>query len=370
MEIICPECKFSRNVPDDKIPDNSVNATCPQCGIKFRFRNIPADAPEFLLEQDPPVEAQPAAQPPEQANDTTGESESSYAASQPETPPAAHDKEEEESKVVSEQEDLAAPGPAAAQEQPTPRPQPAEKEQDGIWQKLDDMGEYAPQSGPYAQEAPDDVTVEVPFEELERYGFFNGIMETTKRAMLAPQLFFSAMPIGKTPRSALIYYILVSEFGLLFQSVWEYIGLDVFALFGGQTSSQAQAAADMSLQMFIAQQGMLLLVVGPIMLFGGMYLFSGIIHLLLKLTGAAQEGFATTLRVNSYSNAPNMLYIVPIAGPVVAFFWQFAINIIGLKHAHKAPWGRVALAYALLAILFMIFGMYVAASGGPGVQTF
>jgi predicted Zn finger-like uncharacterized protein len=40
MRITCPECGFTRNVPDDKVPATSAMATCPKCRHRFRFREL------------------------------------------------------------------------------------------------------------------------------------------------------------------------------------------------------------------------------------------------------------------------------------------------------------------------------------------
>lgn len=341
MEIICPECQFSREVPDDKVPATSVNATCPQCGIKFRFRDLPPQEPEFTLEAEP------------EATETVAESSS---VEEPQTPAA------QEVAVAPEQEQAKA-------EEPTPVPAAKHAQQpqaeNDIWQKLDDMGEDAP--GTEQETANlEDISVDVPFEDLEKHGFFGGVWETTKRAMLAPMLFFTTMPLGKSPRSSIIYYILISEFGLVFQSVWDHLGFTAFNLY----EQEAAQAADVAFSALITQQLLYLIVLAPMMLFAGVYIMSGLIHLMLKLTGAANEDFATTLRVNCYSNSANILYVFPFIGFIVAFFWQMAINVVGLKCAHKTTWGRVILAYAIpLAILFAL-GMFVALSDKAGVQTF
>jgi predicted Zn finger-like uncharacterized protein len=40
MRITCPECGFSRDVPDDKVPAATAVATCPKCRHRFRFRHF------------------------------------------------------------------------------------------------------------------------------------------------------------------------------------------------------------------------------------------------------------------------------------------------------------------------------------------
>jgi predicted Zn finger-like uncharacterized protein len=44
MRIICPQCEYSRDVPDENIPPQARWATCPKCGHKFEFRT-PEEGP-------------------------------------------------------------------------------------------------------------------------------------------------------------------------------------------------------------------------------------------------------------------------------------------------------------------------------------
>ena len=37
MNITCPRCGFSRQVPADRLPARAVIATCPHCSCRFRF---------------------------------------------------------------------------------------------------------------------------------------------------------------------------------------------------------------------------------------------------------------------------------------------------------------------------------------------
>lgn len=69
MEILCPECGFSREVDESKIPARSQVATCPKCKAKFKFRELPEE--EFTLDDpdadstpEPARRGQPQASPP------------------------------------------------------------------------------------------------------------------------------------------------------------------------------------------------------------------------------------------------------------------------------------------------------------------
>jgi predicted Zn finger-like uncharacterized protein len=44
MKIVCPQCNFSRDVPDSQIPDRPVKVTCPKCQQGFSFDKTAAMA--------------------------------------------------------------------------------------------------------------------------------------------------------------------------------------------------------------------------------------------------------------------------------------------------------------------------------------
>ena len=74
MLIRCPECFFTRQVNDGKVPVGSEYATCPKCKKRFRFRTL---TPEELAE----AESAQAARPEESVSSDMGTAESRNAAS-------------------------------------------------------------------------------------------------------------------------------------------------------------------------------------------------------------------------------------------------------------------------------------------------
>lgn len=62
MKIVCPQCNFSRDVPDDKVPDRPVKVTCPKCQQGFSFDKTAALAAESF-DIDFAASPEPAAAP-------------------------------------------------------------------------------------------------------------------------------------------------------------------------------------------------------------------------------------------------------------------------------------------------------------------
>ena len=64
VNITCPRCGFSRELPADRAPSKAVSATCPHCACRFRF--MPGTGVTDVISEPPePVvnEEQQGAQP-------------------------------------------------------------------------------------------------------------------------------------------------------------------------------------------------------------------------------------------------------------------------------------------------------------------
>ncbi len=89
MRISCPTCQYTKDMDDTSLPAETVFATCPQCGNKFRFReDAPDNAPEpdFLLTLPTPAETASMDQQPN-ANDFAWEAREPESPGIPGTPP-------------------------------------------------------------------------------------------------------------------------------------------------------------------------------------------------------------------------------------------------------------------------------------------
>ncbi len=274
MQINCPHCGFSREIPDEKIPERSEMATCPKCGEKFRFRSLDAD--DFQLSE--------AEKPQEQAQE---QPQRFYG-------PDGH-----------------------LHDRPASGPVPLHEVKAGI---------------------PDLLP---PFEDLEHYGFFPGMAQTIKRAMLSPRLFFEVMPLKGLARP-LVFALLLFEFYLILSLFWNFAGLPALSkLAPGMTMLDTDVGAGQADPLFLF--GVL-----PMMFVVNLFLSTGVLHGVLVLLRAAPRGFEATFRATAYSYAPLILSVLPY-GYLVGWLWSLPISIIGCAAIHRTqPW-RVVLAVALVA---------------------
>jgi len=163
MEITCPQCGFSKDIPEDKIPSNAQIATCPKCKHKFKFREIEQNIEEQTKENIEEKEAR--------GEDIWSSLEKINS--------------EEEKYSLSEVND-------DVQQGQSPR-----------------------------------VSLSVPWEELEQNGFFAGFFDTIKMVCLSPKEFFKSMSTRGGYTRPLIFYLLISEFYTAFRMIWSMAGVGI-----------------------------------------------------------------------------------------------------------------------------------------------
>ena len=295
MQIICPKCEFMQDVPDEKIPPKAEKATCPKCGEKFKFRTVSVQ--DFVLEDD--IEAQ-------SVKSTPNEPGSGYSA----------DKRQDRD--------------------------------DSIWDSLESMGDQQPGSDEYARDEME-AGFEVPWENLEKTGFFPGFIETIKRAMLAPSPFFYKMPL-KGLGMPLAFFLIISVLQALATFIWNMAG--VFP-----TTAQHEAG-----ELGIGIMGMgsvFIIIVYPLFMGAWLFIASGITHLFLSAFQAGKSGYEGTFRATAYGSAPMILGLLPFAGPIAGAVWSLVITVIAYKNIHETSYIKVVAAMLTPLVIIVIIAAFV-----------
>ncbi len=305
MLITCPECRFSREIDESKIPERSVVATCPKCKTKFTFRALPEEADDFTLEA---AQEQPAAEPEQKPQPTPGKNF-----------PDLHD--------------------------------PAEDPGDELWRKIGDMsppqGEEKPLLGQEEETPaqPERPVIEVPFERLDKFGFFPGIFSTIKRVLFAPHLFFNLMPLGRGIVRPLVFALLILVLHDVLQAAFLQAGLLPTLGLGGEAMTPPEPG---SFSPFA------LIVFSPFLWTVVLFLSAGLHHLILMALKAADGKFEATFRAAAYATAPIIIAYIPLpfelafkAQMILIFVWNLAITVVGWKYLHRTSFLRAGLAAAI-----------------------
>src|SRR5688572_8012218 len=191
-----------------------------------------------------------------------------------------------------------------------------------------------------------------PWERRDQIGLATALVETTQAVLMRPGEFYRQMPVVGGLGSPLLYGIIVGYIGVVAKALYDLVFSSVF---GSAFTSMAQ---DPQLAPFVAMfQGGVgsfvgALIFGVPLLIIGMFISSGIFHLVLMLLGGASRGFEATFRVVAFAEAAQLLNVIPVCGGLVGGIYMLVLCVIGLKEAHQTTTMKAVLAVVLPIVLF------------------
>ena len=221
-------------------------------------------------------------------------------------------------------------------------------------------------------------TEPLPWEEPSRQKL-PALVETVKLVLLQPREAFRRMNRELPASRALLFALAVAwpsvTLGFLVALLLQLGELAVASAFFKETFGPDLTQPFLwGVPVLLIFSGLVVLL-PPIFLVLSLAVNSLMFHLFLLLFGAGTRGLGTTFRVLAYSQATAIFYVVPVAGGLVAFFWQLLVTILGLAAAHGASETRtawavltpflLACACLVLGILFLAGSAVVNALGGP-----
>jgi len=200
-----------------------------------------------------------------------------------------------------------------------------------------------------------------PFED-PALPFWERFLTTFRLTITNPREVFSRLPEGDIERP-LIYGLIVSTLGICFPQIWALMfKLPLYPMMGLPKER-------------VAVEGFFhvgVILVSPILALVGLFLVSGIYHLMLMLFGDAERGFTVTFRTVCYASSADLFTIVPLCGGFIAFIWGMVLTIMGAVMAHRTePW-RAILAYFLPVVVcccmpllgLLMVGFFAAVANG------
>jgi hypothetical protein len=187
-----------------------------------------------------------------------------------------------------------------------------------------------------------------PWEERQRYGFFNAVYLTIRNSLFSPGAFFSRMPTRIGLSQPLLFAMIIGVIGAFFQWMWSLTG-----------SSLTGALLHLVLRKDVSDileaplKAGLIFAFSPVLIICNVFAATGIVHLSLMLVGGNRLGFEATFRVMAYAAATAIFLVVPICGIWVLLFWAVTIIVIGLQKIHDIrEWRAIVAVLPLLLCLF------------------
>lgn len=353
MKIVCPQCTFGRDIPDDRLPGKAVVATCPRCKHRFRVCANASDAdgeqstmpPQAAGNSVAPASGTPLSTAPHatgQHDPTNGDDP---------LPPGAiiprGDADDYQSPVTPPRPPEASPR----------RTEPTQFEADMEAQRRASEA-YTRQSAASAeQEEIDNFALDNPWENPQ-FGYPAAFYQTAMRVMFAaPRFFAGLMPVASHVRP-LLFYLVVGVLQIIVERVWGRILSSVMA-----PAASTDPDLQVLLQMLDPDTSLFLTVLlRTAMITLQLFLAAGLFHLAFRLFVPTRANFSLVFQVLAYSSAPALLCIVPVAGSIVGFIWGLACSFIGCRYALRLTMQQTVIALAPLLLLTLPMIMLLARS--------
>lgn len=205
----------------------------------------------------------------------------------------------------------------------------------------------------------------LPWEHREQLGFFKAYFDTLSMVITKPGEAFAMMKTEGDMMGPMLFALIGGCAGIIV-SVLLQIALHSIGFMADRQSAVFGMGA-----VGIWAVGYILL--SPVLVIVGAFIFSGILHLCLMIVGGARKPFETTFRVVCFSSgSTSLLSMIPFCGGMIAFVWNIVLECIGLARAHETDTGKAVMAVLLPiivccggAILLAILGGFSALSLFP-----
>lgn len=189
------------------------------------------------------------------------------------------------------------------------------------------------------------------------------LLVTIRDVLFDPATTFRTMVREGGVAAPLLFLLVTSAVFVTIGDLWKWLGnlfsgdasLEMIEALGGSLPpdlmdmfrTALEAQQDASLLGFVAGVFFKLA-----LLFVGLLVWSGVVHLLLMVVDGARQSFETTLRVLAYCTGSAMAFLViPLCGGVIGFVWLVVVQIVGLGQAHETTPGKSVFAVLFPAVL-------------------
>lgn len=189
--------------------------------------------------------------------------------------------------------------------------------------------------------------------------FPKSFVRTWVESLFRPDDFFRGVPWEAAAARPILYYLIIAIVGAVFTLWWSaaFAAMGIPLGFDDPGFPMTLSPVASALINFFA---------APFFAMIGLVIWSVLLHVLVALFARDRRGLRATVRTVCYGAGPSIFAVVPLAGPLVGFFWGLVLTVIGVRHAHRtttgAAVGIVAIAVAIPFVLLFAFFVLVFAS--------
>ena len=188
-----------------------------------------------------------------------------------------------------------------------------------------------------------------PWEDRADHGLWQGIWMTFKQVSFSPETFFKNLTYRGGKKEPLAFGVLTGSIGNMLALFWQSLIPGGLMVLGFSYFSNYAVGFLFLLMMLLV----------PLMVAVGIFIYSGVLHLLLLLVRGGGNGFQATFRVVAYSQAVQVVGVVPFVGGLIGGVWQFIIQLIGLREIHETTYLRVIMAFLIPVFAFILLFLAV-----------
>jgi hypothetical protein len=184
----------------------------------------------------------------------------------------------------------------------------------------------------------------LPWEHREQLGFLKAYFDTLSMVLMKPGEAFAVMKTEGDLMGPMLFALIGGSAGMIVSFLFQIVLQSMGVMGSGQNPIAKLFGLGIGIPFFI--------VLVPVMIVVGMFLFSGILHLCLMIVGGARKPFETTFRVVCFSSGSTyLLSMIPLCGGMIAGVWNIVLECIGLARAHETDIGKAVIAVLLPMIV-------------------
>lgn len=288
MKISCPQCGFSRDVPEDRLPPGAAIATCPKCGCRFRLSGETRDAGESRPSQLG-----------ENKNQGSGE-------------------EEEDIRLVASRA-YAAEAERFERQKKYEEARAAKEAEINPW-------DAAPEPG----------------------GWFAAFYQTIIRVMFSAPAFFRSLRPRCQQLRPLAFYLIIAILQTALERMWSGLFISMLSSSAANDPQLEKMLEMLGPQSDLA----LALILRCGLLALQLYLLSFLMYLAYRVVAPRRATFALIFQIMAYSSAPAILCFVPILGSIAGWIWGLACLLVGCRAALEIDWPRTLFGLLPLLLIF------------------
>ncbi len=224
-----------------------------------------------------------------------------------------------------------------------------------------ELGTRGPSAGERTEDARQEPGARLDWEDPSR-DFAASLASAWRTSLFEPARFFRSVGWEGALGRPILYYLLMFVLAGLFGLLWQQL------VFGSLARHLLRAWAgtrwgggEWPVGRWGAASGVFWFFLSPFVGLFALGVWTVILHVFVLVLVPTRRGIGETARVVCYSWGPALLTIVPVVGPLAAYWvWIPILQVVGLREAHRTTTTRALLVWLAPLVLLLLLGIALA----------